>query len=33
MVNGRIAESGDKDLAIRLEEEGYERFQREPAAA
>jgi len=33
MVNGRIAESGDKDLAIRLEEEGYERFEREPAAA
>jgi Fe-S cluster assembly ATP-binding protein len=33
MVNGRIAESGDKDLAIRLEEEGYERFQREPTAA
>ncbi|MFO8231684.1 MAG: Fe-S cluster assembly ATPase SufC [Longimonas sp.] len=33
MVDGRIAESGDKDLAIRLEEEGYERFQREPAAA
>lgn len=33
MVDGRIAESGDKDLAIHLEEEGYERFQREPAAA
>ncbi len=32
MVDGRIAESGDKDLALRLEEEGYERFRREPAA-
>ena len=33
MVNGRVVESGDKDLAVRLEEEGYERFQREPTAA
>ncbi len=25
-VNGRVAESGGRDLADRLEEEGYDRF-------
>jgi Fe-S cluster assembly ATP-binding protein len=25
-INGRVAESGGRDLADRLEEEGYDRF-------
>ena len=33
MLDGKIVESGDKDLAIRLEEEGYDQFRQEAAAA
>jgi len=33
LQGGRIVQSGDKDLALRLEEQGYGWLEREPAAA
>ncbi len=33
LVDGRIVRSGDKDLALHLEEKGYTWVQKEPAAA
>ena len=33
MVDGRIARSGDKDLALRLEAEGYDLVEKEAAMA
>lgn len=32
MVNGRIVQSGDKDLALELEQKGYSWVEKEPAA-
>jgi Fe-S cluster assembly ATP-binding protein len=33
LQGGRIVQSGDKELALRLEEQGYGWLEREPAAA
>jgi Fe-S cluster assembly ATP-binding protein len=33
MVDGRIVRSGDKDLALRLEAEGYDWVEKEAAMA
>lgn len=33
LVNGRIVQSGDKDLALQLEEKGYGWIEKEPAVA
>lgn len=31
MVKGQVVKTGDKDLALRLEEEGYAQFERQAA--
>jgi Fe-S cluster assembly ATP-binding protein len=33
LVDGRVARSGDKELAVELEDQGYALFGEEPASA